>query len=79
MLRSKVTLLLADKRVDLGSFGAVLEAVARRNSAAVLKLRKEGNADPSALDNWLIRWAAHNGHTEIVRELLRDRRVDPTT
>jgi ankyrin repeat protein len=73
-----VRLLLADKRVDLGSFGAVLEAVARRDTVAVLKLLKEGNVDPSALGVFLIRWASRDGHLEIVRVLLRDRRVDPT-
>ena len=33
--------------------------------------------DPSAQDNWAIRWACEYGHTEVVKLLLGDERVDP--
>jgi hypothetical protein len=41
-------------------------------------LLKDPNADPSAYDNFAIRYAAKNGHLKIVELLLKDLRVDPT-
>jgi len=38
----------------------------------------DDGVDPTAYHNEAIRWAASNGHTEIVRLLLSDKRVDPT-
>ena len=32
---------------------------------------------PSAKRNFAIKWASRNGHAEIVKELMADRRVDP--
>ena len=34
--------------------------------------------DPSAQDNRAIRWASYNGHIEVVKLLLTDKRVDPS-
>ena len=34
--------------------------------------------DPSANDNWAIKWAARNGHLPIVKILILDPRVDPS-
>ena len=34
--------------------------------------------DPSTRDNWAIRWAAKNGHKDVVTELLKDSRVNPS-
>ena len=35
--------------------------------------------DPSAYDNYAIRWASRYGHVEVVKLLLMDKRVDPST
>ena len=47
-----------------------------------IKLTKElinlDNVDPSARNNYAIRWASENGHYNIVRLLLNDPRVDPS-
>ena len=40
-------------------------------------LLADPRVDPSADNNYAIRWAAYNGHTEVVRLLLADPRVDP--
>ena len=63
-----VEALLADKRRNVGEFGAVF---------AVMSL-KRGSVDPSAFDNWLIMCGARHGFVEVVRVLLKDKRVDPT-
>jgi len=34
--------------------------------------------DPSANNNYAIRWASQNGHTDVVKLLLADERVDPS-
>ena len=34
--------------------------------------------DPSADNNYTIRWAARNGHVTVVDRLLKDLRVDPS-
>jgi hypothetical protein len=34
--------------------------------------------NPSAKDNWALRRASKNGHAEVVRLLLADKRVDGT-
>jgi hypothetical protein len=36
----------------------------------------DSRVEPSADDNWAIEEAAENGHTEVVRLLLNDPRVD---
>lgn len=35
----------------------------------------ERGADPAAQDNFPIRWAAHNGHTSVVEQLLETGKV----
>lgn len=44
---------------------------------AIKKYIKDGN-DPSVYDNYAITWASLYGHTEIVKLLIKDKRVDPT-
>lgn len=34
--------------------------------------------DPSINNNWAILWACRNGYLEVFKELLKDKRVDPT-
>jgi ankyrin repeat protein len=36
------------------------------------------NINPSAVNNYTIRWASQNGHSEVVKILLTDDRVDPS-
>ena len=47
-------------------------------SALAVRVMIELGVDPSASDNWAIRWASKNGHLEVVRLLLGDKRVDPS-
>jgi hypothetical protein len=47
-------------------------------SENVIQLGLELLIDPSACDNYAIRWASHNGHLGVVRLLLTDPRVDPS-
>lgn len=42
-------------------------------------LLQHRRVDPSAMNDYAIRWARRNGQYEIVRLLLQDGRVDPTT
>lgn len=42
----------------------------------VRELLKDPSVDPSAEENYAIRWAAANGHVEVVRELLRHPKVN---
>lgn len=73
-----VKLLLADPRVDPTVSDALGQAVFSGHYKIVMLLLDAG-ADPSAENNNAIHWAARLGHTEIVRVLLKDKRVDPTT
>ena len=36
------------------------------------------SVDPSANDNYAIRWSARNGNTLVVKVILKDLRVDPS-
>ena len=42
-------------------------------------LLADPRVDPSADDNYTIRWASNNGHDKVVSLLLADTRVDPST
>ena len=44
----------------------------------VQELLKDKRVDPSANNNYAIRWASEKGHLEVVQELLKDNRVDPS-
>lgn len=55
----------------------MLSAGADRGFVDEVKQLLEAGADPASEENLPIRKAAENGHTEIVRLLLRDKRVDP--
>lgn len=48
-------------------------------SEEFLELLKTTKLDPSFDDNTSIEWASSGGHIEIVRHLLNDLRVDPST
>jgi hypothetical protein len=41
-------------------------------------LLADERVDPSANDNYAIRFAAKNGHKEVVKILLADERIDPS-
>ncbi len=60
---------------------SALAAAARAGSGSVVRyLVGERGVDPAALDNFAIRWAALNGHTDVVKLLLDlplERGVDP--
>ena len=49
-----------------------------RSYETVKILLQDERADPSADDNFAIRLASENGHTETVKVLLQDERVDPS-
>ena len=44
----------------------------------LLLANSKGRVDLRSKDNYVIKWASRNGHTEIVRLLLADPRVDPS-
>ena len=46
--------------------------------AVVERLLQDGRVDPSAYDNYAVRWAAENGHVAVVERLLQEERVDPS-
>ncbi len=54
-----------------------LKAVRNDYAKVVEILLKYERVDPTAEDNYAIRYAAANGHAEIVEMLLKDKRVDP--
>ena len=58
---------------------AVLLVSSRVGSSCVVTrfLKPDINADPAYDQQYAIRWASGNGHTEIVRVLLADERVNP--
>lgn len=60
-------------------FRHLWSAVVRNNHNNVSILLKYPDIDPSIHDNKVIHHAITNGHTEIVRLLLTDPRVDPTS
>ena len=41
-------------------------------------LLTDKRVNPSANNNFAIRWASRNGHTKVVKLLLADERVDPS-
>ena len=47
-------------------------------SALAVRVMIELGVDPCVNNNWSIRYASQNGHTEVVRLLLEDKRVDPS-
>jgi hypothetical protein len=58
----------------------LVEWVCERRYTALLKLLlTDERIDPSADDQYPIRFACKNGHTEIVKLLLADQRVDPSS
>ena len=46
--------------------------------AVVEKLLQDRRVDPSAGNNYAIRYASQNGHFLVVKRLLQDARVDPS-
>ena len=54
-----------------------LLAIIKGNILVVRNLLGYSQIDPSANNNYAIRQASANGHTEIVRILLEDSRIDP--
>jgi ankyrin repeat protein len=55
----------------------LMNAVSRTDNVELVKKILKSGVDPAARDNYAIKWAADNGHTEIVKLLLGDSRVDP--
>ena len=53
------------------------EACKSGDISEVERYIREGG-DPSANSNYAIRWASANGHIDVVRLLLSDKRVDPS-
>jgi hypothetical protein len=47
--------------------------------AVVERLLQDEHIDPSADDNYAVRWATVRGHLAVVERLLQDERVDPST
>ena len=71
-----VKLLLADPRVDPRQSDCISVAAEYGNLAVVKALLADGRANPCADDNYAIQMAYQNEHTEVVRLLLADPRVD---
>ena len=79
----------ADDAIQLEPGGHALCAASRRGHLEIVKLlladapsgrgALRQRIDPSADDNYAIRYASSNGHLEIVKLLLADSRVDPST
>ena len=59
-------------KFDLAKFS---EYCAKGNAEAVKAMLL--HVDPGVRDNYAIKWAAKNGHSEVVKLLLADKRVDP--
>jgi len=55
-----------------------IDAVKNNDVNQVKVLLNDERVDPSADDNYAIRYAAENGRSEVVRLLLQDGRVDPS-
>lgn len=70
---------VAKRCMDLLADGdmAFLRACTYNNLPAVLYLLQNTRTDPSAMDNYTLRWACLRGHIEVVRHLLQDECVDP--
>ena len=61
---------------DMEKLTELLKSVA--NDMELLDLLLNAGVDPSADDNWAIRYASENGHIAVVERLLMDPRVDPS-
>jgi hypothetical protein len=57
---------------------ALVRAAENGHIDVVDYLLRHAMFDPSAVDNYAVRWAARNGHLAIVERLLQDERVDPS-
>ncbi len=53
------------------------KAVVRTDNKELVKKMLKSGVDPTADDDYAIKWAAIKGRTEVVRLLLSDERVDP--
>jgi hypothetical protein len=62
----------------MNDYQIFLNAAECGNLAVVELLLQNARVDPSAYDNYAVRWAAHEGHLAVVRRLLQDARVDPS-
>ena len=56
----------------------MMKAIQKDKTEVVKLLLQDKRVDPSAEDNYAIRWASANGYTDIVKLLLEDERVDPS-
>jgi len=56
----------------------LIKACRNGDVKVVDRLLMDSRVDPSASDNYAIRWASGNGHLEVVDRLLMDSRVDPS-
>ena len=63
-------------RVQNVTYNKFIHAIKRNNISYVRYSLLENLINPITKDNEAIRWASRNGHTEIVRLLLEDERVD---
>ncbi len=73
-----VKMLLKHKRFDPTCVGEVFVIAAKKNRVEMVKLLlADDRLDPSGEDNYVLLWALRNGHHDIARTLLKDKRVDP--
>ena len=56
----------------------IIDYIIEHYDVQTLNYVLERNMDPSARNNWAIRWASTNGHLSVVDQLMRDPRVDPS-
>jgi len=59
-------------------FKVFINAIKNDNAVVVKKMIDNGIVDPSADDNYAIRYASYTGYLGVVKVLLRDSRVDPS-
>ena len=67
---------LTDNKIDMVELFE--EAIKTIDIELIDLLLHDPCVDPSADDNWAIRWASTNGHLAVVDRLLQDVRVDPS-
>src|SRR3989304_2972515 len=58
---------------------SVFKTYAEKGDSEIVELLlADPRVDPSAVNNWTIRFASENGHDKVVELLLADPRVDPS-
>lgn len=70
---------IKDYNLKFSCYKLWLRALQNEYTEVVKLLLEENLVDPSAYDNYAIRYASEKGDTEVVKLLLKDDRVDPAS